>query len=201
MGLRNNTIFCIISDHGEGFGEHGQFAHEGLGFEETTHVPWILRAPNLIHSGSKITEPVGSVDVTPTLLSLLGFDITSENFDGLNALGSIPPDRKVNFVGGMYYGPTGFIQGNIKYFYDEVTNTLCAYDLAEDPFEKDLLALPSDLARTIIDEIKQWRKSHTFAVDKNRKGKLTVYDNWLITWSSTICRTKFVPSSSFVKSN
>lgn len=193
LNLKDNTILCVISDHGEGFGEHGQFAHEGIGFEETVHVPWVVRAPNFSKAGLKISDRVSSVDVTPTLLGLLGFALKPGDFDGVNALGLLPPDRKVFFVGGMYYGPTGYVSGNIKYFYDEVTDTLSVYNLADDPAEKNQLTLPPSQAKPIIDELKQWRIAQTFAVDKNRRGKTVLYNDWIVTWGNTICRTKYKP--------
>jgi glucan phosphoethanolaminetransferase (alkaline phosphatase superfamily) len=199
LNLTDNTIFCIISDHGEGFGEHGLFAHEGIGFEESMRVPWVIRAPGLVKAGNKINEPISSIDLAPTLLTMLGFSLKRNDFEGDNILGEIPADRKVFFVGGMYYGPTGYIKDNIKYIYDEVTDTLSAYNLKNDPSETRQIILSPRKGRQIADEIKQWGKEHILQADKNHSGKITVYDDWVIKWGNTICRTKYKPQPAFVK--
>jgi phosphoglycerol transferase MdoB-like AlkP superfamily enzyme len=199
LDLTDNTIFCVVSDHGEGFGEHGQFAHEGIGYEESMRLPWVIRAPRLVKAGIKIDEPIGSIDLTPTLLSMLGFNTKANDFDGVNVLGEIPADRKAFFVGGMYYGPTGYVKGDTKYIYDEVTGVLSVYDLKNDPDEKEQITLSTQRSRQIANEIKKWRKDHILHIDESQRGKITVYDDWVIRWGNTICRTKYKPQPAIAK--
>ena len=206
LNLTDNTIFCVVSDHGEALGEHGQFAHEGIGYEESMRIPLVIRAPQL-QAGTKIDKPVSSIDITPTLLSMVGFDIKAgdsatpqaDKFDGINILGGIPDDRKVFFVGGMYYGPTGYVKGDTKYAYDEITDILSVYDLKSDPFEKQQITLPASAAGPITGEIKNWRNEHILQVNKSHSGKITLYDDWVIRWGNAICRTKYKPQPAFAK--
>jgi len=65
----------VTSDHGEAFGEHGLTGHGTGLFEEQTWVPMLWRAPGLIQAGRRVGGLVGLVDVTPTLLDLLGMAI------------------------------------------------------------------------------------------------------------------------------
>jgi arylsulfatase A-like enzyme len=77
IGRRDDTVFAFVSDHGEGFGEHGTFEHRKLLYQEELHVPLVLRWPDVIPSGQRRTEPVGQIDLAPTLLGLVGAEIPS----------------------------------------------------------------------------------------------------------------------------
>jgi arylsulfatase A-like enzyme len=72
MGLARKTLLIIVSDHGEGFLEHGMVTHGNSLFEELIHVPLILRLPGVIPPGRRIKENVSQVDLMPTVLGLLG---------------------------------------------------------------------------------------------------------------------------------
>lgn len=67
------TLFVLLSDHGESFGEHGVLGHEHQIFEEMVHVPLILcTSDDSLPRGLVVDEPVSLLDVYPTLVELLG---------------------------------------------------------------------------------------------------------------------------------
>lgn len=66
-----NTLFIILSDHGEAFGEHGTFLHGGDLFQESIRIPCILTGPD-IPSGYRCPVPFGLVDILPTVCSWAG---------------------------------------------------------------------------------------------------------------------------------
>lgn len=70
LGLRENTLVVLVSDHGEAFMEHGAFMHDDV-YRETTHVPWIMRWPGVLPAGRRVSVPVELTDLMPTLLDLL----------------------------------------------------------------------------------------------------------------------------------
>lgn len=179
LGLVDKTIFCVISDHGEAFGEHGFYAHERIMFEEALRIPWVMRAPLLVEPGVKITEPVSSVDLTPTLLALFGFETKDAGFDGVNALGPIPADRKVYFSCWTRLGSAGFVQGSYKFIYNPANKMVCEYDLSNDPLESVRLTLPEQQAQQIADEIIAWRKDRIFQISQPQVGKIILFDRWL----------------------
>jgi len=191
LNLTDKTIFCVIGDHGEAFGEHGQSGHALIAFDEVLRIPFCLRAPFLVDPGVKIAEPVSSVDLTPTLLELLGFETEAVGFDGVNVLGSIPDGRRVYFCGWMQEGPAGFIRGGRKFIYNPTDKTACVYDINTDPFELVRLELPEEQARRIADEIVAWRKSTIFQLDQQRTGKKVLFDRWLCRWTNRICSAKY----------
>ncbi len=68
--LRDNTVVVFVSDHGEGFGEHGNVGHGSVLHEENLRVLLMLRAPGV--SPARVKELVRTIDVMPTALDLLG---------------------------------------------------------------------------------------------------------------------------------
>lgn len=70
LGLAENTVVVVTSDHGEAFGEHGEGGH-GYLYDNNAVVPLVIRAPGA-PAGRTVLEQVRSVDVAPTVLDLLG---------------------------------------------------------------------------------------------------------------------------------
>jgi arylsulfatase A-like enzyme len=73
-GLLEDTVIVITSDHGEAFFEHSLFEH-GLLYDTNLRVPLIFVAPGRIPAGARVTEPVDSSDVAPTILQLAGIPL------------------------------------------------------------------------------------------------------------------------------
>jgi len=67
----DQTLVIITSDHGESF-EHGYwFNHKDALWEGVLRVPWLVRGPG-VAAGKNVKVPVELVDMTPTVLGLLG---------------------------------------------------------------------------------------------------------------------------------
>jgi len=88
LGIADDTVVCLMADHGEEFLEHGWFGHHKELWSETTRVPWIVRGPGVprgrVHDGA-----VELGDLAPTIASLL----------------RLPPDPRV--MGVDRFGPGG----------------------------------------------------------------------------------------------
>jgi arylsulfatase A-like enzyme len=190
MGLTDETIFCVVGDHGEAFGEHGQLGHALIAFDEVLRIPFCVRAPLMIEPGKKVTEVVSSVDLTPTLLGILGFETEKVGFDGINVLGSFPDGRKVYFSGWMQEGPAGFVQGKHKFIYNPADRTSCLYNMSEDPLELARIELSEEEVTRISDEIIAWRKSTIFQIDQQRSGKKVLFDRWICKWTNRVSLCK-----------
>ncbi len=191
LNLVDETIFCVIGDHGEAFGEHGLLGHERIAFDEVLRIPFCLRAPFLVEPGTRITELVSSVDLVPTLLGLLGFETESGDFDGANALRPLPVERKTYFAGWMQQGPAGFVRGHRKFTYSPENKTVSLYNLSSDPLELNRLELPESLIEMIAAEISGWRKETIFRIDQQRAGKKTLFGSWHCNWTERICSAKY----------
>jgi choline-sulfatase len=73
-GLFDRAVVAVVSDHGEGLGDHGEAEHGIFLYRESLRVPWILRLPGGRNAGTRIRGPVGLVDVAATLLDLTGVE-------------------------------------------------------------------------------------------------------------------------------
>jgi len=194
LNLVEKTILCIVGDHGEAFGEHGLLGHERIPFDENLRIPWVIRAPSLIRPATIITEPVSSIDITPTLLALLGFDVSTAGFDGLNALATLPAEREVYFSGWMQQGPTGFVKGNRKFIYNPAAEKVCLYDLSTDALELNEIEPTGRQADEIADRIITWRKKTIFQPDRLQADEGTFFDHWLCRWNKRVSSAKYYPS-------
>ena len=192
LNLRDGTIFCVVGDHGEAFGEHGLLGHERIAFDEVLHVPFCLRAPFLVASGREVTRLVSSIDLTPTLLGLLGFETETASFDGQDLFAPVAGPRKAFFCGWMQEGPAGFVHGGRKFIYSPASKTTSAYDLRSDPLERLRVELPEQEAREVAEEIMAWRKGTVLRIDQEKTGRKLLYDRWLCRWTNRVSSAKYI---------
>jgi phosphoglycerol transferase MdoB-like AlkP superfamily enzyme len=195
MKLSDETVLCVIGDHGEAFGEHGQLGHNRIAFDEALCIPFCLRAPFFVKPATRITGPASSVDLTPTLLSLLGFDTKGAGFDGINVLEPIAADRRIYFCGWMQEGPAGYIQNNFKYTYDPINKTTLSYNLATDPQEQVRLEVPKQQAEQIANDILSWRKGTILKINQKPSGSKIVFKEWFCHWTQRVSSAKYRPQA------
>jgi arylsulfatase A-like enzyme/Flp pilus assembly protein TadD len=68
------TLVVVAGDHGEAFEEHGETEHGLFLYNTTMHVPLIVSLPGRLPEGQAVAAGVRLVDVTPTILDLLGWE-------------------------------------------------------------------------------------------------------------------------------
>jgi phosphoglycerol transferase MdoB-like AlkP superfamily enzyme len=176
-------IFCVISDHGEAFGQHGRYGHARIPYDEALKVFWFIKS-ELVRKPVKIDCPVSNIDVVPTLLSLLGFDTKMGGFDGRNALTAEATDRNLFFSTWMNNGPAGFITGHQKFIYDPTNEMVIEFDLSKDSDEsKEKFILeknPQNRGNPLISEILNWQKEMFIDLQPDSIEKYQrVFENWL----------------------
>ncbi len=91
IGLWDRALVILVSDHGEGLGDHGEDSHGYFIYESTLHVPLIIHWPaGTAGHAARVTEPVGLIDVAPTVLDFLHFP-APPSFEGSSLLGPHQP--------------------------------------------------------------------------------------------------------------
>lgn len=71
LGLLDSTLIVLTADHGEEFAEHGYLAHGDTLHEQALHVPLMFWGPRFVQAGRRIDQPIGLMDVGPTIAELL----------------------------------------------------------------------------------------------------------------------------------
>jgi hypothetical protein len=85
-GLLESSIVVFTSDHGEELLQHNNyFYHSCSIYESVLHIPLVIRFPDQSLSGVRISQLVENIDITPTLLELLGVDLPN-SFEGQNTI-------------------------------------------------------------------------------------------------------------------
>ncbi|MEO6323676.1 MAG: sulfatase, partial [Thermoanaerobaculia bacterium] len=100
-GLAKQTLVVVTSDHGEGLGEHGEETHGVLLYDATLHVPLLVRYPGHVPLGKVIDEVAGLVDVTPTILDLVGVK-SDTSLQGRSLFGKEPSGERVLWAETLY---------------------------------------------------------------------------------------------------
>ncbi len=81
LNVYDNSIIVFTSDHGEGNDEHNESTHSMLIYNTTLHVPLVIKYPNQKFANRRIKSQVASVDILPTILSVLNIQIP-DNIQG-----------------------------------------------------------------------------------------------------------------------
>ncbi|MGA8539569.1 MAG: sulfatase-like hydrolase/transferase [Terriglobales bacterium] len=76
-GLFENTVIAVAADHGEAFGEHGERYHGVFLYDETIHVPLLLKLPGEKFAGKHVEARVALADVAPSLLQAARVSVPS----------------------------------------------------------------------------------------------------------------------------
>jgi arylsulfatase A-like enzyme len=71
LGVWDDTIFIITSDHGEEFDDHGSWGHGHSVYEELVHVPLLVHRPGLVPA-AQIRETVATLDIPATVAEATG---------------------------------------------------------------------------------------------------------------------------------
>ncbi len=104
QGVAGRTVVAVVGDHGEGLGEHGEETHSMLLYDATLRVPLVIRVPGQ-PGGRRVRERVGTVDLMPTLLELLGVEPPAE-VSGRSLVKAMSGRAGGGDEGGTYYAET-----------------------------------------------------------------------------------------------
>lgn len=158
-GLRagRSTVIALLSDHGEAFGEKGEWQHGFFLYETTLHVPMLFVAPGRVPPGSIRADLAQSVDLFPTLLGLAGLSWSGPH-QGRDLFAAAPSGDPLAY-GETLYGKLSYGWSDLRMVRRDDMKYIMSpspelYDLAQDPGEGTniLLSQPGEgagLAREI----------------------------------------------------
>lgn len=69
-GFYDRATIVVLSDHGEGLGDHIEEEHGLFLYEEVVRVPWLMKLPGHQSAGRRVAEPIQHIDLLPTLAAL-----------------------------------------------------------------------------------------------------------------------------------
>jgi arylsulfatase A-like enzyme len=84
LGLYDDCLLIVTSDHGEAFGEKNLFEHGVSVYQNQVHVPLIVKYPRA-RGSTVVADFVSVADLMPTILDLLGYE-TPPGLDGRSLL-------------------------------------------------------------------------------------------------------------------
>ena len=148
-GLRENTVVCFLSDHGEMLGDHHMF-RKGFPYEGSARIPMLLAGPG-VAAGQVRDDVVELGDVMPTLLTAAGLPIP-ESVEGHSFLDAAPARPWLHgehtLLGQSFQWLT---DGTEKYIWWSETGREQLFDLGVDPQELH------DLAPEQPGRLERWR--------------------------------------------
>lgn len=164
QGLWERTVVIIAADHGEELFEHSWIGHNVHLYEESVHVPLIVRFPKgKGPSGARVRGLVDLLDVAPTITDILGVSTESSpipEFQGRSLLPVIggAPGKTALLSRTVWDRPRYALRDDrFKYVYDTRTGDQELFDLAADPQEAhDLVSAEPLLAAYYREALHQW---------------------------------------------
>jgi arylsulfatase A-like enzyme/thioredoxin-like negative regulator of GroEL len=188
-GQFDKSLIVAMADHGEAFGEHGERSHGIFLFDETIHVPLILKLPAEQSPARRISTRVGLIDVTPTLLQAAGMEIPDEvqgesllklikpQSSAQPAAASAAPDRPA--YAETDYPRRAFGWSSLralrsgKYLYIRSPQPEL-YDQSTDPSaNKNVAAASPAVSETLASQLDDLRRKTTTAAVLDAAGELT----------------------------
>lgn len=162
-GWWQRSLVVLLSDHGEGLGEHGENSHGYFIYESTLRVPLIVHWPAGAPShAAREDRPGGLIDVAPTVLDFLRIP-APPSFAGHSLLDAPVPravySESVYAYDGFGWAPLRSLREGADKYIDAPRPEL--YNLRVDPRELNNLYRPdSQRALALRGELQKLLASH-----------------------------------------
>ncbi len=167
LGLADDTIVVLTSDHGESLGERGRVGHGNL-YDDNLLVPLVISYPRRL-AARRVERQVRLIDLMPTVLDLAGVE-TPPGLDGESLLalatggdlgGEAPPAW--SYSGWTNFGLAVRRDNALKYIFNDAPwPAVCAddelYELDRDPAELEDRAEVSEHAAALRRQLEGYLK-------------------------------------------
>jgi phosphoglycerol transferase MdoB-like AlkP superfamily enzyme len=166
--LDRRTLFVILGDHGEAFGEHpGNHGHTLCIWEENLRVPYLIVAPGLFEESTSVQRLASLIDTAPTVLDLLDVPVPA-TYQGHSLL-----DAQMGmalFCTDYSIGLLGLRDGDWKVVHELETGRTQLIDLQTDPEERhDLSRLHTERTDIYRDHLLCWAAAQKYLILKARR--------------------------------
>lgn len=172
-GLYDSSYIIFSCDHGDSLGCHGGLGDKGFHmYEETTHIPLVIKPPKGTSYPKRVSEFVNTTDIYSTILDISGVDKEEHERDGKSLLPLISnetvtdwPDCVVTDFTGLGYAACSqrMIRfRNFKYVFNAGDKGEL-YNLADDPHELTNLhddALHIEIRKKMQEKLYNWLIEH-----------------------------------------
>ncbi|MDD5678406.1 MAG: sulfatase [Kiritimatiellae bacterium] len=188
MNLLTDTLLVITGDHGEEFWDHDRMMHAHTLYDELLRVPLIIHWPKEIKPKQVVAEQVSLVDLMPTLLDMAGLPIPGQ-CRGQSLVSLFMSSSRRTFTERPVFAETESrtalkcIRTSSQILIEHVKDkTFEAYDLENDPFERDDLALMPQYTefQPLLTAYEDWKKQNAEFNATNRPAQTIKIDPQLM---------------------
>ena len=163
-GVYDRAIIILLSDHGEGLGDHGESEHGVFLYREAIHVPLIVKLPQSERRGTAVDRAVQLIDVAPTIAALTGVSPSSP-YRGTSLFGTpaqAQPIYSETLYPRLHFGWSGLrsIVTATHQYIEAPRQEL--FDLKNDPAQKKNIAADE---RRVLSELRRNLEQHPKTVD------------------------------------
>jgi len=165
----DETMIAVMADHGESLGAHGESTHGVFLYDETLHVPLLIKLPLNRAGGKKIESRASLVDVAPTILAEARVPVPAQ-MQGESLLnlvqpksGKTQPEERPAYAETDYphrafgwsslralrTGKYLYIQSPDRELYNQIADPVAAHNLASDS---------AAVADTLSSQLKDFRR-------------------------------------------
>ena len=140
LGVYDDAVVILTSDHGEGLGDHGDPEHGPLLYREVLQIPLVVKLPRNQRAGEVVDAPAQLIDLYPTVLDVLGLELPNA-LPGASLLGLETGEMR-SLYGETYFPRLHFgwsdLASIIEYPYHLISGPDPElFDLAADPAERN----------------------------------------------------------------
>lgn len=146
--------------------------------EELIAVPWVVRWPGKVIVGQRIDALCSQMDVAPTLLNRMGFDVSQAGFEGLDALGDVPEDLRLYFSAWYDNSPRGYIESDQKFVYWPYLDKVVKFDLNGDPNELNPISVYPEISHSVISNVIDWQNQSLISFAPIRFTEQFLFNHW-----------------------
>lgn len=86
-GWYDDATIVVLSDHGEGLGDHIEEEHGLFLYEEVIRVPWIMKLPGSASAGKRVRDLIQHADLYPTAVALYDLEGAPQRLRGRDLSG------------------------------------------------------------------------------------------------------------------